>query len=346
MSGGVSRPNAFRYFPVLVTLSMLAGCSVLFGPRPNPETEQAAPPEAASEGPPAAVPEAAASAPAAPSKHEALEAKRPPARKPAYRPPRRTFAPAQPAPAPAPPPSRPPIITMRLLSQEQVHALLDSKVQRPDGRIVGRAVDMIADANGKPRDMIVNLSGFLGIGDRKMNFPWSAFRFGPALKKAPIMLEIGPGEAPALDAPKTKTGRAPTPASKLGTVAQAPLMLPLIDATVQRGNGSKVGRVIDVLIDSNAQPQAAVLDVGSLISHDRRSIAADWSALRFVTKDKSLELQTDLTDAQIRAAPPYAPDQPVRAVSPVVAPASVPAATAPAGGSSSGALASSARSSR
>jgi hypothetical protein len=82
--------------------------------------------------------------------------------------------------------------------------------------------------------------------------------------------------------------------------------------------------VIDVLIDANAQPQAVVLDVNGMVSTERRSIAANWSALRFVTKDKELHPLLDLSDAQINATPPYASGKPIRAVSP--APVATPAA--------------------
>jgi hypothetical protein len=106
------------------------------------------------------------------------------------------------------------------------------------------------------------------------------------------------------------------------------MQLPVIDATVERSNGAKVGRVIDVLIDANAQPQAVVLDVNGMVSTERRTIAANWSALRFVAKDKELHPQIDLSDAQINATPPYANDKPIRAVSP--APPAPPAQPAPA----------------
>jgi hypothetical protein len=346
MSGGFSRQSVTRCIPVVLLLATLTGCSALFGPKPAPETEQPAPPpppEPASEAEAPASAPVAASAPAVEPKHETAEAKRPPPRKPIARAPARPREPATPTPAPTQPVAPPPIITTRLLSPEQSHGLLDTRVQRPDGKIIGRAIDMDTDASGKPLSMLVNLSGFMGIGDRKMRFPWSAFRFGPAPRKAPITLDIGPNEPPGAEASRAHAKEAQQAGGKRGA-ARVPLTLPIIDATVERQNGERVGRVIDVLIDGNAQPQAAVLDVGSLISHDRRSIAADWSALRFVTKDDELELQMDLSDAQIDAAPPYSSDEPVRAVSPAPAHAAAPAGAAR-GGSSSG-LASAARTQR
>ncbi|MBV8260709.1 MAG: PRC-barrel domain containing protein, partial [Paraburkholderia sp.] len=96
---------------------------------------------------------------------------------------------------------------------------------------------------------------------------------------------------------------------------------------VARANGAKVGRVVDVLLDGSAAPQAVVLDVSGTLEK-RHTIAADWSALHFVTKNNMLEAQLDMSDQQVDASPPYAPEQPVRAVTPAVPAA--PAAAAPA----------------
>jgi hypothetical protein len=101
----------------------------------------------------------------------------------------------------------------------------------------------------------------------------------------------------------------------------------MLDSDVERPNGTKIGRVVDVLIDRAAQPQAVVLDLGGLVNTDRRSIAASWGALRFVTRDKALHPQLDLNDAQIKASPPYAADKPIVVVSPPI-PAAVPASSA------------------
>jgi hypothetical protein len=180
---------------------------------------------------------------------------------------------------------------------------------------------MFVDLNGKPIEMLVNLSGFMGIGDRKVRFPWNAFTFNTTPKKTSITLDVPQGLPPATEALRKNRAR---PA---GDARDNASLMGIIDATVERGDGSRVGRVTDVLIDNHASPQAAVLDVGSLI-HQRRRIAADWSALRFVRKGDELTVQTDLSDAQVNAAPSYEPDQPVRAVSPAQPPAKPAAASA------------------
>ncbi|MGN6086538.1 PRC-barrel domain containing protein [Trinickia sp.] len=313
MSDGSSRQRlAGRVFLVL-SLATLAGCSTWFGPpppTPAQDPELNAMPLEIEPAEPASEP--AASAPVAAPPREAPEHKHV-TPKPVYHPR------PKPQPAPPPPPAKPaappPLIATRALAADDIHGLLDTRVQRPDGKVIGRAIDMFVDAAGKPREMLVNLAGFLGIGDRKMHFPWSDFRFDPTHRNAPITLSIGPNEAPAAAAAK---GKENAPGKPAGAGANDAHLLGLIDATAERANGTRVGRVVDVLIDTHGEPQAAVVDVGSLI-HERRSIAADWSAVKFVQKDDTLSLQTDLSDAQVNAAPPYAPNQPVRTVAPAAA---------------------------
>ncbi|CAH2896664.1 MAG: Periplasmic protein TonB, links inner and outer membranes [uncultured Paraburkholderia sp.] len=308
MSGGFSLP-AWRQTLLaafaLLALVALSGCSsLLWGTQQAPIVEATVMPVEAASAP------VAASAPE-PVETEAAEPEQP--KKPVVKP--HKVEPPPPVVAPPPPP---PLILVRTIERNDAHTLLDSQVQKPDGKVVGRAVDMIADASGKPREVVVNLQGFLGVGDRKVNFAWNAFRFTPAAKAAPITLN--PSAVPV------------NPAK-----SNAAMQLPLIDATVERSNGAKVGRVIDVLIDASSQPQAVVLDVNGMVSTERRTIAANWSALRFVAKDKELHPQIDLSDAQINAAPPYASDKPIRAVSPAPAAASDAASAAPAAAATSAA---------
>lgn len=311
MSDGSSRQRLTGRVFLALPLAMLAGCSTWFGPPPPTPAEIPELNAMPVEPPPAEpAPEHGASAPVAASAPREAPEHRHPAPKPVVRP--------APKPQPAPPPkpakpaAPPPLIATRTLAANDIHGLLDARVQRPDGKVIGRAIDMFVDTAGKPREMLVNLAGFMGIGDRKMRFPWSDFRFDPTHRSAPITLSIGPNEAPAAAAAKPKDSTAGKPP---GAGANDAHLLGVIDSTAERGNGGRVGRVVDVLIDIHGEPQAAVVDVGSLI-HERRSIAADWSALKFVPKDDALSLQTDLSDVQVDAAPPYTPNQPVRAVAP------------------------------
>ncbi|MDR8728583.1 PRC-barrel domain-containing protein [Burkholderia pseudomultivorans] len=316
MSGGLPFPASRKSFPsstvflILAAAALLSGCGLLpVQNPPAPISEALVEPVEETAGEPLTMPPVPAPThpeePEAPKKPH-REAPRP---KPVQRP-------ESPTPPPPPPP---PIVGTRPLDRTQIHALLDSEVARRNGKVIGRAVDMVTDASGKPREMIVNLQGFMGVGDRKVSFPWNVFRFTPGGKQEPIVLDVPSGDLPPAARPKA------VPLS--GSAAASPTRLPMLDSDVERPNGTKIGRVVDVLIDRAAQPQAVVLDLGGLVNTDRRSIVASWGALRFVTRDKALHPQLDLNDAQIKAAPPYAADKPIVAIYPPVAPAA-PASSA------------------
>ncbi|AIO34322.1 PRC-barrel domain-containing protein [Burkholderia pseudomultivorans] len=316
MSGGLPFPASRKSFPsstvflILAAAALLSGCGLLpVQNPPAPISEALVEPVEETAGEPLTMPPVPA-----PTRPEEPEAPKKPHREVAR--PKPVQRPESPTPPPPPPP---PIVGTRPLDRTQIHALLDSEVARRNGKVIGRAVDMVTDPSGKPREMIVNLQGFMGVGDRKVSFPWNVFRFTPGGKQEPIVLDVPSGDLPPAARPKA------VPLS--GSAAASPATrLPLLDSDVERPNGTKIGRVVDVLIDRAAEPQAVVLDLGGLVNTDRRSIAASWGALRFVMRDKALRPQLDLNDAQIKAAPPYAADKPIVAVYPPVAPA--PASTA------------------
>jgi hypothetical protein len=254
---------------------------------------------------------------------------------PAPKPKRRVVKPKPPEPAVAPPPEPPEpppppqIISTRIMQHDQLHGLLDAEVQRPEGKVVGRAVDMYIDGSAKPKLLMVNLAGFLGVGDRKVNFPWTAFRFTPNSKTAPITLVPPPPPA---------KGKPADPVPKPQPIAEAPAnFTQLVDSTVSQKNGARIGRVVDVLVDAQAQPQALVLDLSSSLAGDKRHVAANWGDLHVLSRNKQWQLQMDFNDAQLKAAPTYAPEQPIKIVSPVVpAPAPATAASAASAPASSG----------
>ena len=316
-----------RTLAILLVLAVMSGCSLFPVQAPAPIVDLSTP-QPASEPEVVEPEEVPASAPVA--TQPPVEPKVP---RPA--PKRRVVVPKKPPPPPPPPveekapPTPPPLLTTRIMQHEQIRGLLDSEIQRPDGKVIGRAVDMYADATGKPKIMIVNLAGFLGVGDRKVTFPWTAFRFNPATKKAPITFALPtPGSNGASNAAKAKAQDA---SARPGSVNDIPPTLAqLIDSTVLQKSGARMGRVVDVLIDADAQPQALVIDLSDSLAADKRQVAANWPDLHVVSRNKVMQLQLDFTDAQIKAAPTYSPDQPIKIVSPVVPPPEPAASPEPA----------------
>jgi hypothetical protein len=69
--------------------------------------------------------------------------------------------------------------------------------------------------------------------------------------------------------------------------------------------GKEIGRLVDVLVDANGQPQAAVIDFGGFMGVGNRKIAVQWSVLRFNPADPKYKVTLEMTPDQIQAAPEF-----------------------------------------
>jgi hypothetical protein len=69
-------------------------------------------------------------------------------------------------------------------------AILGQIVHGPDGKEVGRLVDVLVNAAGQPIAAVLDVGGFLGIGNRKIAVDWKTLHFAPAEKGHAITLEM------------------------------------------------------------------------------------------------------------------------------------------------------------
>lgn len=77
------------------------------------------------------------------------------------------------------------------------------------------------------------------------------------------------------------------------------------------------GPLIDILVDSNGRPRAAIIDFGGFLGVGTRKIAVDWQLLKFRPADHDAPVSLSLDRAQIQAAPEYKdPAQPAPVVGP------------------------------
>ena len=61
-------------------------------------------------------------------------------------------------------------------------------VADPEGKEIGRLVDVLVDDQGQPQAAVIDFGGFMGVGNRKIAVDWSALHFAPADPKHPITL--------------------------------------------------------------------------------------------------------------------------------------------------------------
>jgi hypothetical protein len=100
----------------------------------------------------------------------------------------------------------------------------------------------------------------------------------------------------------------------------------ILGQRISDSEGKDIGRLVDVLVDANGQPQAAVIDFGGFMGVGNRKIAVRWSALRFNPADPKNKVALDMTPDQIKAAPEFRnPNKPAAVVTPTdTAPSSSP----------------------
>jgi len=81
--------------------------------------------------------------------------------------------------------------------------------------------------------------------------------------------------------------------------------LAILGHTVTDQSGKVIGRLVDVLVGDQGQPQAAVIDFGGFMGVGSRKVAVQWSELHFAPGNAKQPITLDLTQDQIKAAPEY-----------------------------------------
>ena len=66
-----------------------------------------------------------------------------------------------------------------LIYQGEATSILGRQVSGPDGKNVGRIVDVLVSDLGQPLAVVVDVGGFLGIGNRRIAVVWRALHFTP-----------------------------------------------------------------------------------------------------------------------------------------------------------------------
>jgi sporulation protein YlmC with PRC-barrel domain len=92
----------------------------------------------------------------------------------------------QPPPAQAATKTPPPAPTKTVAAS----GILGRKVLGPDGKEIGRVVDVLVDAGSNPRAAVIDVGGFLGVGMRRIAVNWSDLTFPPTGSDTDIKLDL------------------------------------------------------------------------------------------------------------------------------------------------------------
>jgi hypothetical protein len=113
------------------------------------------------------------------------------------------------------------------------------------------------------------------------------------------------------------SAQAPTPQQGTpATVLDTQDYESLLGKGVRGANGDEFGRIIDVVIDKDGRPRAAIIDFGGFLGVGSRKIAVDWRALRFSTDGKAGRISLQLSRNQVRVSPEYKAGEPIVVLGP------------------------------
>jgi hypothetical protein len=85
----------------------------------------------------------------------------------------------------------------------------------------------------------------------------------------------------------------------------------ILGKSVHSAANEDMGRVVDVIVKRTGEVRAAVIDFGGFLGVGSRTIAIDWSALRFPKSGPMDHIILELTRDQVRLAPEYKPGEPL-----------------------------------
>jgi hypothetical protein len=103
----------------------------------------------------------------------------------------------------------PPASEVQSVPPEQALAILGHRVADPEGKDIGRLVDVLVGHDGQPQAAVIDFGGFMGVGSRKIAVQWSTLHFSPGDAKRPVTLELTPDQIKA--APEYKDVAKPAP---------------------------------------------------------------------------------------------------------------------------------------
>lgn len=125
----------------------------------------------------------------------------------------------------------------------------------------------------------------------------------PASPPAPATVAPPAALAP-ISQPTASPPPAPAPAVTVRHLAPGEAA-GVLGAEVASLKGEQVGRIVDVLVDQQGHPRAAVIDFGGFMGIGNRKIAVDWKSLHFNAGKPQSPVVLDMSPNQIKATPEY-----------------------------------------
>jgi len=196
---------------------------------------------------------------------------------------------------------------------------------------IGEISDLILQKEGETRAALIDVGGFLGVGEKTVAIPFDVLQITkaedgseqvtvamskeeleqlPAIElpadTAAVQEPVAPdATAPAGQEPTT-TGSVAQPATNYEAITQEIAASELMGATVYGPDESSVGEISDVVFNKTGDIEAAVIDVGGFLGIGEKPVAVGFDELQ-VRKDENgtLTVMVSATQEQLEGAPAY-----------------------------------------
>jgi sporulation protein YlmC with PRC-barrel domain len=84
------------------------------------------------------------------------------------------------------------VVSAEQIATVELTGLLGHVVVGDKAEELGRVVDLLVDTKGRVRAVVIDVGGFMGLGNRKVAVAWSALRFAAGENGPVISTEISP----------------------------------------------------------------------------------------------------------------------------------------------------------
>ncbi|WP_417818436.1 PRC-barrel domain-containing protein [Tritonibacter scottomollicae] len=193
---------------------------------------------------------------------------------------------------------------------------------------IGEVNDVILSRDGTAEAILVDIGGFLGIGENQIAVDMDALQFvrngnsdggadgyflvlnapAEALKTAPAYEMSGTGaDTSSLsgeDTSPTESAEASTKTNPSNT--NAPMSADaLTGATTFDANDEMIGEIADIVMDSEGDINAVVVDVGGFLGIGAKPVKLELDDLTVETEEGRVRAYTMMTREQMQALPEY-----------------------------------------
>jgi sporulation protein YlmC with PRC-barrel domain len=208
--------------------------------------------------------------------------------------------------------------------------LIKADVRDARGDKIGSIEGVLINRAGKTEAVIVDVGGFLGMGQHRVALDWKDLQVADNGGK--VMTQYSKADLKALPEYAYPDQKARNTAFFDPSWYPGPGFVPpdlatresdraaavrwhhvngdfrvsrLMDATVRTSADENIGTVKDAIVDNSGRVRTIVVDVGGFLGVGSRQVAFDFAELHLSGHRGDLRLTTSLTKDQINSIPPY-----------------------------------------